>query len=384
MSSEISAFLQAKWETEADERERAYVPLVRPYLPPLDKLLPLLTEIWACGRITNNGPLQQRLEAALQDRLGWRNVVATANGTLALQLACRSLDLDGEVIVPAFTFPATLQALMWNSLVPVLVDVEPDYLTIAPDAVEAAITPRTVAILAVHTFGQPADVLALQKVADRHSLALVYDAAPAAGVRVHNQPVTAFGDVSVVSFHATKVMHTVEGGAVTTPHESVANAVRRLRNFGLGGGREALALGTNAKLNELEAAVGLLVLDALDTEIANRAVAMNAYIEMLADIPGVRVLSAAADVQPNNAYAVVRLRTGVQARADEVHRRLQVARIDSRRYFNHCYQLADVLRRDETAVADAAAEDVLCLPLWGDIPLATLRRISDVIEEVMA
>ena len=217
-----------------------YVPLVQPFLPPLDRMLPLLEEIWARGRVTNDGPVQRRLEAALQDQLGWQNVVATANGTLALQLACRSLGLDGEVIAPAFTFPATLQALLWNSLVPVLVDVEPDHLTIDVNAVSAAITPRTTAIVAVHTFGHPADVLALQKVADRYGLALVYDAAPAVGVRVYGQTITAFGDVSAMSFHATKVMHTVEGGAVATPHSWVAESVRRLRNFGLGESGPAL------------------------------------------------------------------------------------------------------------------------------------------------
>jgi len=360
-----------------------YVPLVQPFLPPLDRMLPLLEEIWARRRVTNDGPVQRRLEAALQDQLGWQNVVATANGTLALQLACRSLNLDGEVIAPAFTFPATVQALLWNSLVPVLVDVEPDHLTIDVNAVSAAITPRTTAIVAVHTFGYPADVLALQKVADRHGLALVYDAAPAVGVRVHGQTITAFGDVSAVSFHATKVMHTVEGGAVATPHRWVAESVRRLRNFGLGESAPALPEGTNAKLNELQAAVGLLVLDALGKEITSRADAMGLYSARLAGIPGVRLLEPKTGVQPNHAYAVVRLRNDGQPMADVVHRRLQASRIDSRRYFDSRFQLAGSLPKKDTPVADQAVADVLCLPLWGSIPHQVIRRVSLLVAEAM-
>jgi dTDP-4-amino-4,6-dideoxygalactose transaminase len=356
---------------------------VRPFLPPLDRMLPLLQEIWARGRVTNDGPVQRRFEAALSDQLDWQNVVTTANGTLALQLVCRSLGLDGEVIAPAFTFPATVQALLWNTLVPVLVDVEPEHLTIDADAVSAAVTARTTAIVAVHTFGHPADVLALQKVADRHGLALVYDAAPAVAVQIYEKPVTSFGDASAVSFHATKVMHTVEGGAVTTPHGWVAESVRRLRNFGLGRSGPALPDGTNAKLNELQAAVGLLVLEGLSKEIARRADVMQLYTMMLADIPGVQVMEPAANVQPNYAYAVMRLRKNGQPVADTVHRRLRAAGIDSRRYFDDRFQLATMRPHSNTPIADAAAMDVLCLPLWGELPRQVVQRVSLIVEETM-
>ena len=360
-----------------------YIPLVRPFLPPLDRLLPLLQEIWARGHVTNDGPVQRRFEAALADRLEWQNVVATANGTLALQLACRALGLDGEVIAPAFTFPATVQALLWNGLIPVLVDVEPEHLTIDMDAVSAAVTTRTTAIIAVHTFGHPADVLALQKIAERHGLALVYDAAPAVGVRIDGEPVTNFGDVSAVSFHATKVMHTVEGGAVVTPHDRVAETVRRLRNFGLSDSEPALPAGTNAKLNELQAAMGLLGLDELASEITSRADSMQLYSALLAGIPGIRVLEHAANVQPNYAYAIVRLRADGRPMADLVHRRLQEARIDSRRYFARRFQVAKELPRRDTPVADAAARDVLCLPLWAGIPRQVIQRVSLLVKEMM-
>src|ERR1035437_3391880 len=370
-------------QSAAGELE-SWVPFVKPHLPPLDNLLPLLSEIWDRGWVTNDGPVQRRLEANLQRRLGGQNVVATANGTLALQLACRSLGLEGEVVVPSFTFPATFQSLLWNSLVPVPVDVEPGHMTIDPEAAAAAITSRTSAIVAVHTFGHPADVVALRELANGSGLALVYDAASAVGVRVHGEPITAFGDASAFSFHATKVMHTVEGGAVTTPHASVADAVRRLRNFGLDADRPPLSEGTNAKLNELEAAVGLLVLDALPEEISGRALVMDNYTSMLANIPGVSILSAAVGVQPNHAYAAVRLRNEGRPMADHVHRALKLARISSRRYFNRDYRLSAVRPRGGTPVADMAADDVLCLPLWAGMPRSTVWRISHLIEEAMA
>jgi dTDP-4-amino-4,6-dideoxygalactose transaminase len=346
-------------------------------------MMELLQEIWARGHVTNDGPVLRRLEAALQDQLGWQNVVATANGTLALQLACKALRLDGEVIVPAFTFPATVQALLWNSLVPVKADVDPDHLNVDPEAVAAAVTSRTTAIMPVHTFGNPADVQGLQKVADRHGLALVYDAAPAVGVRIGGRPVTAFGDVSAVSFHATKVMHTLEGGAVATPHDWIAESVRRLRNFGLGESGPALVAGTNAKLNELQAAVGLLVLEALDAQIARRRAAMAEYTALLTKISGVRVLTPEPHVQSNYAYAVLRLRRDGQPMADEVQRQLQAAGIASRRYFDRRFELDAALAGGDTPVADAAAQDVLCVPLWGGIPPEIIRRVSAIVEESM-
>jgi dTDP-4-amino-4,6-dideoxygalactose transaminase len=360
------------------------VPVTRPALPDLDRLTELLREIWASGQVTNDGPVLHRLEAALQSQLGWQNVTALANGTLALQLACKSLGLDGEVIVPAFTFPATVQALLWSSLVPVKADIDPDHLNVDPGAVSAAITPRTTAIMAVHTFGMPADVLGLQKVADRHGLALIYDAAPAVGVRIGGQPITAFGDVSAVSFHATKVMHTLEGGAVATPHRWIAESVRRLRNFGLGASGPALAAGTNAKLNEVQAAVGLLVLEALDGEIARRGEAIAEYTAMLGDISGVRVLRPGPGVQSNNSYAVLRLRRDNQPMADEVQRRLLAAGISSRRYFDERFRVDLALAGADTPVADAATQDVLCVPLWGGIPPEILRRVGLIVETTMA
>jgi dTDP-4-amino-4,6-dideoxygalactose transaminase len=226
-------------------------------------------------------------------------------------------------------------------------------------------------------------VLGLQKVADQHGLALIYDAAPAVGVRIDGKPVTAFGDVSAVSFHATKVMHTLEGGAVVTPHGWVAESVRRLRNFGLGESGPAHAGGTNAKLNEVQAAVGLLVLEALDTEIGRRAQALSQYTAMLSGIRGVHMLEPESHVQSNNAYAVLRLRKDGQPMAEEVQRRLRAERIASRRYFDDRFQLDVALARCDTSVADAAAQDVLCVPLWGGIPPEIVRRVCLIVEDSM-
>jgi dTDP-4-amino-4,6-dideoxygalactose transaminase len=357
------------------------IPLVLPRTPSSGQWSALLEGIWASRRLTNDGPVLRRFEAALRKDLGWDHVAATSSGTMALQLACRALRLDGEVITSAFTFPATLQALRWNGLVPVLADVEPRWLTLDPEAVAALVTPRTCAIVAVHTFGHPADVAVLQSVASRFGLALVYDAAPAVGVRVDGVPVTAFGDASAVSFHATKVMHTVEGGAVCTAHDDAAEAVRRLRNFGLGESGGAEEYGTNAKMNELQAAVGLSLLGTLEEEVAGRARAAAAYRELLKDMPSVRLLWPAETVSSNHAYAVARIRSGMAPLADTVSAFLDRHGVDSRRYFSHRYRGQGALRPHPTPVADAAAEDVLCLPLWGDIPLATVERVAGLVAE---
>ncbi|MFD3314222.1 DegT/DnrJ/EryC1/StrS family aminotransferase [Streptomyces sp. NPDC058694] len=364
--------------------ESGRIPLVRPRVPSYQEWSPLFEDIWASRRLTNDGPVLRRFEAALQKELGWDNVAATSNGTMALQLACRALRLNGEVITSAFTFPATVQALRWNGLVPVLADVEARWLTLDPASVAALVTPRTCAILAVHTFGHPADVAGLQSIASRFGLALIYDAAPAVGVRIDGVPVTAFGDASAVSFHATKVMHTVEGGAVCTPHDDVAEAVRRLRNFGLGESDGADEYGTNAKMNELQAAVGLLLLQTLDMEVAGRAKAAAVYRDLLSDLPSVRFLWPADSVSSNHAYAVARLRAGTAPLADKVGRFLDRHGIDSRRYFSHRYRGRGTLCPNPTPVADAAAEDVLCLPLWGDIPLGALRRVAGLVAEAAA
>ena len=362
----------------------ASVPLTRPLLPALPDLVPLLEAIWERGWLTNDGPVLRKFECALEAMLGWQNVAATANGTLALQLACRALRLEGEVITPAFTFPATTQALRWNGLVPVLVDVESAHLTLDPSAVAAAVTPRTSAILAVHTFGHPADVKGLQRVADRHGLALVYDAAPAVGVQIGDVPVTAFGDASAVSFHATKVMHTIEGGAVCTPHPEVHEAVRKLRNFGLSGVDGALDFGTNAKLNELQSAVGLLVLEAFGAEVGKRGVAMEAYGEFLSGLPGVHLIRSAREVRSNHAYVAVRLRSERRPLADRVQAFLRREGITSKRYFDRRYQSRTAIVRGPTPVADTAAEDVLCLPLWGGIPRTTIQRITELVAKAVA
>jgi len=360
-----------------------HIPLTKPLLPPLTALIPLLEEIWRNGWVTNNGPLQRRLEATLTSQLGWKNVVSTANGTLALQLACRALGLEGEVITPSFTFPATVQALIWNNLIPVFGDIEPEHLTLNPDAVTSLISPRTSCILAVHTFGYAANVRGLQQIATQHGLALLYDAAPAVGVEVDGRSITDFGDACAVSFHATKVMHTVEGGAVCTADKLLAERVRTLRNFGLRGSEPPFTHGTNAKLNELQAAVGLLVLKELSTEIRKRQRIMMLYSVLLDAVPGVQLLRPSTHTKSNHAYAVARFRLDGQPLAATVQQHLTQFNIDSRRYFGPPYRMQGVLTPYPTPIADAATEDVLCLPLWGALPESAVQHICGLIAEAM-
>src|SRR5256886_15355739 len=243
--------------------------VVRPVLPPWENLQSALAEVVESHVLTNDGPRVRRLEALLSAEFGVAGLAVTVSRTTAIQLACSALGLSGEVIVPAAAFPAISQAVLRAGATPVTVDIEETYLTIDPDAVRAAITPKTCAILPVHSFGCPADVDALQDIANSAGIPLIFDAATCFGVSYRDKPLLRYGDVATLSLHATKLTHSVEGGAVLGNTRAVADTVRRLRNFGTGHSG-ALAAGTNARMSELHAAVGAVVLTEAPAEIARR------------------------------------------------------------------------------------------------------------------
>ena len=321
-----------------------------------------MAAIWERGWVTNAGAVHEELEARVSERLRAPRLALTSSGTAALQLAFAALGLrGGEVITTPLTFPATVHALRWCGLRPVFADVEPDRLTLDPAAVEAAIGPETVAVVPVHVYGGAAYAAEIDAIAARHGLRVVYDAAHAFGVEVDGRPVAAFGDASAFSFHATKVFHTIEGGAVATADPAADASVRALRNHGFAGG-EIVGPGINAKMNELQALVGLHVLAELDEEIAARDAISSHYRQRLEDVPGIDTLPQQPGVRHNHCYFPVLVdpaRAGVDA--DGVRDRLARAGAESRRYF--------ALSRDAEAealpVARRAAERVLCLPIHG-------------------
>ncbi len=304
----------------------------RPNLGPREVFDAYVDRIYASSWLTNDGPLVRELEAAVAERVGVRHCVAMCNGTVALEIAIRALGLEGEVIVPAFTFVATAHALSWQGIRPVFADVDAVTHTLDPRSVEAAITPRTTGIIGVHLWGRPADVTGLQDVADRHGLALMFDAAHAFDCTTGGRPVGGSGRAEVFSFHATKFFNTFEGGAIVTDDDELAATARLMRNFGFAGYDNVIHPGTNGKMPEISAAMGLTNLPGLDQLVeANRTV-HQAYSAALNGIPGVDVLQPDPAERSNHQYAVAMVADGADAR-DRVVSALHAEGVLARKYF---------------------------------------------------
>ena len=283
--------------------------------------------------LTNNGPLVQELERRIADHLGVRHCVAMCNGTIALEIAIRALDLGGEVIVPSWTFIATAHALFWQGITPVFADVDPHTHNLDPEAVRRMITPRTSGIIGVHVWGRPAPVQELQAIADEHELQLCFDAAHAFGCRSETRPIGNFGRCEVLSFHATKVFNTFEGGAVVTNDERLAEVMRLMRNFGFAGYDNVVYPGTNGKMPEVNAAMGLVNLEMLPRFIEENRRGYDAYAEALRGLPGIRLIEYDPATCPNYQYVVIEVDPDCRASRDEIIAALQAENILARKYF---------------------------------------------------
>lgn len=285
------------------------------------------------GWLTNNGPLVQELERRIAEYLGVRNCVAMCNGTIALEIAIRALGLTGEVIVPSYTFVATAHALYWQGITPVFADIDPDTHNLDPDAVRKMITPRTTGIIGVHLWGRPAPVEALQAIADQHGLQLMFDAAHAFGCSHNGQMTGNFGRAEVLSFHATKFFNTLEGGAVVTNDDDLAEAMHLMRNFGFAGYDNVIHPGTNGKMTEVCAAMGLVNLDHLDDVVAANRRNHAAYTQGLSDLPGIRVLDYDPTERGNYQYVVAEIKDNCPATRDNVVAALHAENVLARKYF---------------------------------------------------
>ena len=365
--------------------------VTRPLLPPLPALMARLEDVWATRQLTNIGAQHERLEAALRDRLGVQELSLFTNGTVALITAIRALGLTGDVVTTPFTFPATPHALSWSGITPVFCDVDPRTLTLDPDAVERAITPRTTAILAVHVYGTPCDVASLQRVADRHRLRLIYDGAHAFGARVGGRAIGTFGDVTMFSFHATKLFHTAEGGALACADPLLKARIDDLRNFGIHGPDLVEAIGLNGKMTELQAALGLCVLDGLDAELAQRRRLLAQYRDRVAAIDGVAWYHTGRLEDDSCQYAVVRVdESRFGCSRDALHEDLRRFNVFTRKYFYPlcadypCYRDLPSASPAALPVASRAVREVLCLPLYGGLDAADVDRICDMIAFVGA
>lgn len=335
--------------------------VTKTYMPDIRTYNRFLERAYSSGWITNAGPLVQELEDKLRSRSGVRHLILVSNGSLALQVAYRALALSGEVITTPFSFVATTSTLVWEGLKPVFADIDPHSLNLDPDNVARCINDQTSAILPVHVYGNPCAVDAFGALAKRHGLKLVYDAAHAFGVEVNGKGVLCQGDISTISFHATKLFHTVEGGALTTDSDEIAERIRLLINFGITGPTRIDALGINAKMNEFQAAMGLAVLEDMDRIIEQR---QDIYTRYERGLNGAVMMPALHDgATRNHAYLPLVFRSSDERAS--VESALKAQQIIPRRYF---YPSLNTLPYLEGANACPISEDIveriLCLPIY--------------------
>jgi len=306
----------------------------RPNIGDRRRLLARIDRILHHRWLTNQGPVVKEFEARLAERLGVKHCIATCNGTVALEIAVRALELSGEVIVPSMTFVATAHALHWQHVTPIFCDVDPATYNIDPQHAEQLITPRTTAILGVHLWGRPCNVETLGEIARRHGLALLFDAAHAFGCTHRGQPIGRFGAAEVFSFHATKYINTFEGGAVTTDDDRLAERIRRMKNFGFAADDKVVCIGTNGKMNEAAAAMGLTSLESLEEFRAANRRNYHAYRDQFDALPGFRMLPYDERETNNYQYVVVEVdRAATGLSRDEVLHVLRAENVLARRYF---------------------------------------------------
>lgn len=363
--------------------------VTRSSMPPLEEYLEEIAPLWESHWLTNMGREHRKLEAALRERLDVKNIALFTNGHSALECILEALQLprNSEVITTPFSFASTTHAIVRKNLMPVFADIKADDFTLDPESVEKLITPRTVAIVPVHVYGLPCDVKAIQDIADRHGLKVIYDAAHAFDVRVDGRGIADFGDASMFSFHATKVFNTIEGGAVCFRDTALYPVLEQWKNFGIVGPESVVYSGGNAKMNEFCAAMGVCNLRHLDDEIAKRKKVAERYWENLADVSGVRTFQPAENVRHNYAYLPVTFEPDVfGATRDDVFDALAKRNVGARKYF---YPLISDYERyraiyasERTPTAVHAAATVLALPMYADLSLEDVDRICAIVKEV--
>ena len=359
--------------------------VTQPDLPPLEAFLPYLQQIWDSKVLTNSGPFHKKLEAELAEYLGVKHISLFTNATIALVTALQALRIGGEVITTPYSFVATAHSLLWNGIKPVFVDIDPETFNIDPSKIEAAITPETTAIMPLHCYGRPCDVEAIQRIAEDYNLKVIYDAAHAFGVRHKGQSVLQHGDLSVLSFHATKVFNTFEGGAIISPDARTKQHIDHLKNFGFVNETTVVAAGINGKMSEFNAALGMLQLQYVDKAIARRREIDGLYRELLADLPGITLPKAAEEVEANHSYFPILVEPSHPVGRDDLYQRMKAEGVNGRRYFYPLISEFPMYRGLPSAqnallpVAKDVSSKVICLPLYPSLTDADVHRVADVI-----
>ncbi|WP_105188469.1 DegT/DnrJ/EryC1/StrS family aminotransferase [Pseudoalteromonas sp. T1lg48] len=359
------------------------ITVTSPLLPPLEELTPLLKDIWDSKWLTNSGQYHQKLEQALCDYLDVPYISLFSNGTLALITALQALDLEGEVITTPYTFIATSHALIWNKLTPVFVDVDPKTFNLDPEKVEQAITDKTSAILPVHVYGNPCDHQALEKIADKHDLKIVYDAAHAFGVKENNISILNYGDVAILSFHATKTYSTIEGGAVVCHSLEMKEKLDQLKNFGFESETAISQCGMNAKLNEVQAAFGLVTLNHIDQAILKRKEVSDYYHKHLGSVKGLKLFTPADNVQPNYSYFPILVdESEFGCSRDELFEYLKGNNILARKYFYPLITDFDAYKNNNEIFNSAKqiSDSVICLPIHTCLAKEEVEKVVEVVK----
>jgi dTDP-4-amino-4,6-dideoxygalactose transaminase len=361
--------------------------VTQPSLPELEEFIPYLQQIWDNKILTNNGPLHQQLENELALFLNVPYISLFANGTLALVTALQALNITGEVITTPYSFVATTHSLWWNNIKPVFVDIEPEFGNLDPEKIEAAITTKTTAIMPVHVYGNPCKVNRLKEIADYYGLKLIYDAAHCFGVKHQGIGICNYGDLSILSFHATKVFNTMEGGAIISHDKETKRHIDYLKNFGFAGETTIIATGINSKMNEMQAALGLVQLKHYDENIAKRKRIAVTYRNQLKNARGIFLLPEAQDTESNYAYFPIFVdEKEYRMSRDALYEKLKQNNIFVRRYFYplisefSMYSSLESSSPDNLTVAQKMANEVICLPMYPDLDLKTVENICSFIQ----
>lgn len=361
--------------------------VTRPLMPDLELVTEKLEEVWEAQWLSNGGAQHKALEEQVRIFLKAPHLSLFNNGTIALMVAIQSLRLQGEVITTPFTFPATTHVLAWNNITPVFCDIHPETLTIDPGKIESLITSRTTGILGVHVYGMPCHVDAIQEIADQHGLRVIYDAAHAFGTEIDGKGIGSYGDISMFSFHPTKLFHTAEGGALTYNDPHLKQRIDLLKNFGIRNEFEVTMPGINGKMNELSAVIGQLVLGMVKDEWKRRQEIRECYTRELGNIAGIKIVEMPEGVTNSQQYMVVRINGGeFGASRDQVFAHLREHNVHARKYFfpltsdYPCYHQLPSAHDGSLENARVASDEVLCLPFYGKLNLDDVEQICAIIK----
>ncbi|MED4730243.1 DegT/DnrJ/EryC1/StrS family aminotransferase [Aneurinibacillus migulanus] len=357
--------------------------VTKSFLPPIERYIERMGKIWEKSWLTNNGEFHAEFENKVRKYLEVGNASLLVNGHLALEIAIESLGLKGEIITTPFTFASTTHAIVNCGLTPVFCDIERRTFNIDPDKIEDLITSKTSAIIPVHVFGNPCNIEKIESIAKRHNLKVIYDAAHAFGVKINEIGIGNFGDISMFSLHATKVFHSIEGGILTCNKESLKRKVELLKNFGISGPETIELVGTNAKMNEFQAIMGILNLEYIEENIRKRKVITQKYRELLRNIDGIYYVDDIENVKHNYSYFPVIVEEEYGLSRDELHDKLKDYNIFTRKYFYpltidfEFYKNDFRFKKPDLRIAKSIAEKVITLPIYSDLKLEDVEIICD-------